>query len=140
MPGFLFSKRSIVFLLKIYIFNYNQKLHSFFLNRFTKNQLPNLDGRCVQGQRTYSPWRCWSTITSDSIFTKANCSLRSVFRRTLNKDFKLPSYHIFVFFIVAHVWPIPLGPWRLDIILTLLPFLLRWGTLYIKKTLKMASF
>ena len=40
-------------------------------------QLPWRDGRCVQDSRTYSPWRGWFTVTSDSNFMKASCSLQS---------------------------------------------------------------
>ena len=44
---------------------------------FRHHKLPWLDGRCVQGPGTYSPYHCWYTITSESNFTESSCRLRS---------------------------------------------------------------
>ena len=43
-------------------------------------QLSWCDGRWVQDPRTHSPLRGWSTITSDSSFMQASCSLQSELR------------------------------------------------------------
>jgi len=37
----------------------------------------------VQGSGTYSPWRCWFTITSDSDFMRSSCRPQSELRMVL---------------------------------------------------------
>ena len=44
---------------------------------FGHSQLAWLDGRWVQDSGTYSPWRGWFTVTSDSSFMRSSCRPQS---------------------------------------------------------------
>ena len=72
---------------------------------FGHYQLPWRDGRWVQDPRTYSPWHSWSTITSDSSFMEANCSLQSELRKVFRDWLQLALWLPSVPPIVARVLP-----------------------------------
>ena len=50
---------------------------------FGYSRLASRDGRWVQGSGTYSPWRSWFTVTSDSGFMRSSCRPQSELRPLL---------------------------------------------------------